>query len=86
MCTSQLLTLVHNLAESINSKGQTDVIFLDFSKAFDKVSHKKLLTKLQRYGIRGENLLRLKGFLSGRSQKVVMDSEESDSCDVLFFF
>ena len=36
-CTSQLLTLVHSLAESINSKSQTDIIFLDFSKAFDKV-------------------------------------------------
>ena len=82
-CTSQLLTLVHSLAESINSKGQTDVIFLDFSKAFDKVSHKKLLFKLQRYGIRGENLSWIKDFLFGRTQKVVMDGEESNSCDVL---
>ena len=82
-CTSQLLTLVHSLAESINSKGQTDVIFLDFSKAFDKVSHKKLLIKLQRYGIRGENLSWIKDFLFGRTQKVVMDGEESNACDVL---
>ena len=37
-CTSQLLMLVNSLAESINSRSQTDVIFLDFSKAFDKVS------------------------------------------------
>ena len=82
-CTSQLLTLVHSLAESINSKGQTDIIFLDFSKAFDKVCHKKLLSKLQACGIRGENLSWIEGFLFGRSQKVVMDGEESISCDVL---
>ena len=82
-CTSQLLTLVHSLAESINSKSQTDIIFLDFSKAFDKVCHKKLLSKLQTCGIRGENLSWIKSFLFGRSQKVVMDGEESNSCDVL---
>ena len=69
--------------ESINSKGQTDVIFLDFSKALDKVSHKKLLIKLQRYGIRGENLSWIEDFLFGRTQKVVMDGEESNACDAL---
>ena len=82
-CTSQLLTLVHSLAESINSKGQTDVIFLDFSKAFDKVSHKKLLIRLQRYGIHGENLSWIKDLLFRRTQKVVMDGEESNACNVL---
>ena len=65
-CTSQLLTLIHSLAESINSKGQTDIIFLDFSKAFDKVCHKKLLSKLQACGIHGENLSWIEGFLFGR--------------------
>ena len=83
LCTSQLLTFVHNFAESINSKGQTDVIFLDFSKAFDKVSQKKLLIKLQRYGIRGGNLSWIEDFLFGRTQKVVVDGEEPNACDVL---
>ena len=81
-CTSKLLTFFHSLAESINSKGQTNVIFLDFSKAFHKVSHKKLLIKLQRYGIGGENLSWIKDFLFGRTQKVVMDGEESNACDI----
>ena len=48
--------LVNSLAESINSRSQTDVISLDFSKAFDKVSHDKLLLKLQSYGIRGQKI------------------------------
>ena len=85
-CTSQLLMLVNSLAESINSRSQTDVIFLDFSKAFDKVSHDKLLLKLQSYGIRGQILLWIKGFLSGRTQRVVMDGEKSSSCHVLSVF
>ena len=36
---TQLVNAMHELAYSINQKTQTDVIFLDFSKAFDKVSH-----------------------------------------------
>ena len=81
--TSQLLTLVHSLAASINSKGQKDPILLDFSKAFDKVYHKKLLRKLQLCGICGELLSWIEDFLFGRSQKVVMDGEKSNPCDVL---
>ena len=41
------------------------------------------MIKLQRYGIRGENLSWIKDFLFGRTQKVVMDGEESNACDVL---
>ena len=49
----QLLQTVHDLALSLNEKSQTDCIFLDFSKAFDKVSHHLLLLKLRYYGING---------------------------------
>jgi len=82
LCTFQLLTLIHFLGESINSKGQTETILLGFSKAFD-VCHKKLLRKLHLCGIHGENVSWIEDFLSGRSQKVVMDGEESNLCDVL---
>ena len=36
-CTTELSSLFHNLCQTINSKGQTDIIFLDFSKAFDDI-------------------------------------------------
>ena len=47
----QLIKVPHDLAYSLNNKGQTEVVLLDFSKAFNKVSHHLLLTKLQHYGI-----------------------------------
>ena len=42
----QLLQITHDLALSINNKGQTDVVLLDFSKAFDKVLHQHVILKL----------------------------------------
>ena len=48
-CETQLIQTVQDLARNIDSAGQTDVILLDFSKAFDKVPHQRLLTKLQFY-------------------------------------
>jgi hypothetical protein len=51
-CETQLLTLTHELAKSLDSGIQQDLIILDFSKAFDKVPHQRLLSKLDFYGIR----------------------------------
>ena len=55
---------------------------LDFSKAFDKVNHSKLLWKLHQYGIRGHVLDLVRAFLGSRSQQVVFDGEESESVPV----
>ena len=52
----QLIKVFHDLDYSLNNKGQTNVVLLDFSEAFDKVSHHLLLTKLQHYGIQGNIL------------------------------
>ena len=62
----QLLLTVHDLASSLNDKAQTDCILLDFSKAFDKVSHKLLLLKLRYYGITRETINCIWSFLTNR--------------------
>ena len=54
-CETQLLMLVDKISKSMQMGKQTDLIRLDFSKAFDKVAHEKLISKLHFYGIRGQN-------------------------------
>ena len=64
-CEAQLITTIHaDWAKSINVRSQIDAILLDFSKAFDSVSHQRLLLKLDYYRIRGNMLLWIKAFLS----------------------
>ena len=70
----QLLTTMYDLLSIRDSGSQTEVIVLDFSKAFDKVPHKRLLNKLRLYGISGPILQWIDMFLSGRSQNVTVDS------------
>lgn len=81
-CESQLLLTINDLAINLNNRGQTDVIMLDFSKAFDKVSHQHLYHKLQNYGIRGNILEWLKHFLMDRSQRVIINGEHSNPARV----
>ena len=64
-CETQLIQLVEDLARNINSGKQTDLILLDFSKAFDKVNHLKLLYKLQVHGVQGKTLGWIESFLLG---------------------
>ena len=75
-CETQLTMLVEDLARSVSQGKQTDLILLDFSKAFDKVNHAKLLWKLHQYGIRGNALAWIRAFLGNRSQTVVLDCVE----------
>jgi hypothetical protein len=56
---------------------------MDFSKAFDKVGHNRLLLKLNEYGITGKLNNWIKAFLSGRTQQVVLEGELSYTADVL---
>ena len=78
----QLLQTVHDLAFGLNEKGQTDCIFLDFSKAFDKVSHCLLLLKLRYYGINGPLIKWIASFLTNRTQQVVCDGSISKLANV----
>ena len=52
---------------------QVDLLLLDFSKAFDTVSHRKLLTKLEFYGIQGCTLQLISTWLTNRTQRVLVE-------------
>ena len=81
-CESQLLITTDEFIRNFESKTQTDVVVLDFSKAFDVVPHQRLLHKLDHYGIRGTTLNWIKIFLTNRTQKVVVDGSSSESARV----
>ena len=55
----------------------TDIIYFDFSKAFDTVPHLRLLHKLEVYGIKDKLLMWFKNFLVGRQQCIVLNNIQS---------
>ena len=61
---------------------QTDLILLDFSKAFDKVAHEELISKFHFYGVRGKTLSWVKDVLDSHSQAVVLNGVKSDKIAV----
>ena len=81
-CETQLITTVQELAKNMSSGKQIDAILLDLSKAFDRVPHRRLLMKLDHYGIRGTTLKWIQDFLIGRTQQVLLDGTHSSICDV----
>ena len=56
-CDTQLVLTIHDLSKALDSGDQIDGILLDFSKAFDKVPHNRLLMKLDHYGVRNNSLM-----------------------------
>ena len=81
-CESQLVITIQDLAKSIDDRRQTDLILLDFSKAFDKVPHKRLVHKLEHYGVRGSLHKWISDFLHQRTQQVVLDGSKSSVAPV----
>ena len=80
---TQLITSTHDWATTLQHRGQTDVILLDFSKAFDTVPHLRLSAKLSYYGISGPTLSWIESFLSGRTQAVSVNGSHSSLKNVI---
>ena len=76
------MVTAHDLLESYDGNTQSDVLVLDFSKAFDTVPHRKLLSKLEAYGIQGPILHWIANFLTQRKMSVVVEGESSHEVDV----
>lgn len=66
----QLLLTMEKWVEELESGNDVDIIYLDFQKAFDKVSHSRLLTVLTHYGVGGKYLNWIRDFLDERGQRV----------------
>jgi len=71
-CTTNLLEHLDFISGSLSSGYPVDVIYLDFAKAFDTVPHRRLLLKLERYGLKGKLLKWIESFLSNRAQRVTL--------------
>ena len=82
-CVTNLLEALDMISEVIHRGFSIDLIFLDFAKAFDMVSHDGLLHKLKFYGFSNNIINWISAFLKGRKQKVVLGDVESDWKDVL---
>ena len=83
-CTNQLLSLVHDIQNAFNDVNCLEVrsVYLDMSKAFDKVWHEGLIFKLKQNGVDGKLLCLLKNYLSQRVQRVLINGFESDWGDI----
>jgi hypothetical protein len=75
---TQLTEIYHQFCTAVNDGKEIRVVFLDISKAFDRVWHKGLLYKLKRCGITGNLLEWLKDYLSERQQRVIVNGHHSE--------
>ena len=77
-CESELLLTIDDFACALNNRLQVDAGILDFSKAFDRVPHARLMKKLEFYGIQGEPLQWITSFLnSGVTRLLLMPGQRA---------
>ena len=82
--TKQLIAITHEIYQAFdaNPSLETRGVFLDMSKAFDKVWHEGLLFKLKCYGVNGELYNILKNYLHNRKQRVILNGVYSSWKDI----
>ncbi len=73
----QLLHVLDEWTQSLDDGKTLDVVYFDFKKAFDKVPHRRLFSKLRSYGIQGQTLNWITQFLTGRQQRVCVNGTTS---------
>ena len=72
-----LLRTTHDMALALEGRSSLHCLLLDFSKVFDSVPHERLLLKLDAVGIRGKLLTWIRGLLTCRVQRVVVNGSYS---------
>ncbi|MGL1888435.1 MAG: reverse transcriptase family protein, partial [Reichenbachiella sp.] len=81
-CVTQLLEIIEDFSQYYDQAIPYDCIYLDFSKAFDRVPHNRLLSKVYNCGIRGVLFNWIKSFLSNRVQRVSVNGQLSSWSNV----
>ena len=76
-CIDQLLSITHEIYRSFDDELEVRSVFLDVSKAFDKIWHEGVIFKLKQNGISGDILNILTDFLGNRKQRVVLNGQVS---------
>ena len=75
--TTQLLSTLDVWTRILDESGCVDTVFMDFMKAFGKVPHRRLLSKLEGYRVTRNVLAWIDDFLSERHQRVVVNGAKS---------
>ncbi len=78
-CLTQMLSHFDEVMQGLTDNADTDAIYLDYAKAFDKVDHRLLLAKLLRYGLSKKVVDWINSFLTNRLQTVVVEGSHSRS-------
>ncbi|KAF2350067.1 Reverse transcriptase domain [Trinorchestia longiramus] len=78
-CLTNLLDFFGEVNRIYDRTKAIDLVFLDFQKAFDKVPHERLMAKVEAHGIRGNYSRWIRNWLTGRTQRMVIYDETSDS-------
>jgi hypothetical protein len=74
---SQLTYIIHQIYQCLENGKEVRAVFLDISKAFDRVWHEGLISRLKYLGVRGPLLTWLQSYFSGRQQRVVLEGTHS---------
>ena len=80
---TQLLPFQRELLEAMEKGSLSDIIMMEFSKAFNKVPHQWLMDKIRYFGVNHQVICWIQCFLSGRRQRVLVDGKESTFTEVL---
>ncbi|CAM4644317.1 unnamed protein product [Lepidochelys kempii] len=76
-CLTNLIAFYDEITGSVDEGKAVEVLFLDFSKAFDTVSHSILVIKLKKYGLDECTIRWVESWLDCRAQQVVINSSMS---------
>ena len=81
-CITQLVEVLEHIGRELDRGKQIDVLYLDMSKAFDKVSHAKLLDRIRQFGFGGKILEWFRSYLSNRRQRTTISGITSKTLPV----